>query len=214
MKSIVIFSGGLDSTVILALALSQGRECHALSFDYNQKHKVELDSAKKICEYYQVPQTIIKIDFEAFNLSSLVGEKQVPQNCSVQDRGHSKIPTTYVPARNTLFIAYALGFAEQLNAGEIYYGANMLDNAGYPDCRPEYVEAFQKLINTATKQSIEDRPPQLVAPLIQMTKKDIVTLGKKLEAPLEWTFSCYSPEKSKPCQKCDACILRKEGFNG
>jgi len=212
-KAVIILSGGLDSTVIMGLALSQGMECYAISFDYNQKHIIELEAAKKICEYYGVQQSIIKLDSTAFQCSSLVSAIPVPKDRSIQEMAENKIPNTYVPARNSLFIAYAMGFAEVLKADEIHYGANQIDSPGYPDCRPEYVSAFQKLINVATKQAVEEKAPRLLAPLINLNKVQIIELGKKLNVPIEMTFSCYSPTvDSTPCLHCDACILRNNAL--
>ena len=213
-KAIIIFSGGLDSTgVVLAMALANGRNCHALSFDYGQKHLIELKAAKKIADFYQISHQIIRLDPSAFSASSLVSDLKVPQGRSSTQMIQEGIPSTYVPARNTLFLAYALCQCELRQADEIHFGPNKLDSPCYPDCHPSYLSAFQKVIDLATKQAVEGSPPQLIIPLLNLTKKEIVREGMLLNAPLEFTWSCYSPTAEKhPCLQCDACILRLEGF--
>ncbi len=209
MKVIILFSGGVDSTLLLAKALSEGHECLALSFDYNQRHRVELEAARKIANHYGVEHRIVTIPNSAFSTSALVNGSEVAKNRSTDEILGEGIPSTYVPARNTLFISFALGMAESCGAAEIHYGANKLDYTCYPDCTPEYVEAFQELINTATKQSVEGAPPRLRAPLIYMTKSEIFSLGKELRIPFDMTFSCYDPTMdNEPCEACDACLLR------
>ena len=209
MKSLILLSGGLDSTVALAIALADGRECYTLSFDYGQRHKVELESAKAIAAHYCVPNQIICIDPTPFSKSSLVNlTLKVPQNRSAHDIVVSQIPNTYVPGRNTLFLAYALSIAEALEAQEIVIGANAMDASPYPDCRPAYFTAFQGLANVATKQAVENSGPKIAAPLLFWDKAQIVKKGKALNAPLEMTFSCYSPSNNEPCGGCDACVLR------
>lgn len=214
MRVVILFSGGLDSTVLIALAKSQNKEIHALTFDYGQRHKAEIDAAKKIAEYYQISHTIIKIDPNYFNSSSLIsGEIKVPTLRSKDEISKGGIPSTYVPARNTIFLSYALGYAEMFDACEIYYGCNMLDNPGYPDCTQKYVMAFQNVMNVATKQSVEKKPPKLMTPLIQLEKDKIISMGLDLNAPVEMSLSCYDPKNDgTPCNMCDACVLRKDGF--
>ena len=218
-KAIILLSGGLDSTVVLALALSQGRTCNVISFDYGQRHIVELESAKKIAAYYKVDHKIIKIDPSAFGMSSLMADKthtshlKIPENRTLEEMTLQGIPNTYVPARNTLFLAYALGQCELQNAQEIHFGSNKMDYAGYADCRPVFLEAFQSLMKYATKQSIEGAPPRLIVPLIEWDKTEIIRQGLALNAPLEMTLSCYNPQEFHPCERCDACILRKDGFS-
>ncbi len=213
-KAIILLSGGLDSTVILALALAQGRQCFALSFDYAQRHHEELKCAQKIAGYYDIPHRIISIDSLAFGQSSLVSDLEAPYLRTPEQIATQGTPNTYVPARNTLFLAYALGQCELLQANEIHFGANCLDGP-YPDCRPAYLEAFQQLICLATKQAVENRPPQLITPLLHWDKSEIIRQGLALKAPLELTLSCYRPLISDlPCQTCDACTLRNEGFRG
>ncbi len=211
MKAIILLSGGLDSTVMLAKALSEGRKCHALSFDYGQRHKLELTAAAEIASYYGVPHTVIAIDPKSFAGSSLVSDLPIPQNRNSEEISQGGIPNTYVPARNTLFLAYALGQAEILLAEEIYFGANAQDILPYPDCRPAFIAAFQALIQVSTKQAIEGRPPKLITPLIAWTKKEIAACGRSLNAPLHLTLSCYRPVSLRePCGSCDACILRSQ----
>lgn len=213
MKTIVLLSGGVDSCVVLASAMKKGLDCLCLSFHYNQRHKIELEAAKEIAKYYNAKHKIITIDPTAFSLSSLVTKEEIPKNRTIEQITNSEIPNTYVPGRNTLFIAYAAIQAEIYEAKEIHVGANLLDFHAYPDCRPIYFEKFQQLLNVATKQAIEGNPPQLKTPLIEMSKQEIVNLGIELKAPLSLTFSCYDPiEKNTPCQQCDACKIRGEAF--
>ncbi|MEC7839591.1 MAG: 7-cyano-7-deazaguanine synthase QueC [Chlamydiota bacterium] len=214
MKAIILMSGGIDSTVTLALALDKGYDCLALSFDYGQRHLIELTSARAICKHYDVPHHTIKIDPSAFGMSSLVEkDSPMPKERSLKEISEGGIPNTYVPARNTIFLSFALGQAEIFNADEIHFGMNAHDISAYPDCRPEYINAFQSLIDVATKQSLEKSPPKIVTPLTKMTKGDIITTGYRLAAPIELTHSCYNPTKNDlQCGVCDACALRKEGF--
>lgn len=213
-KAIILLSGGIDSTVNLAIAIDRGLDCYAISFDYEQRHRVELKSAAAICTHYGVEQRVIKIDPSSFAGSSLVDHNvDVPTSRKGSDILEGGIPNTYVPARNTLFLSYAVGFAETLNADEIHVGMNAMDRGAYPDCRPEFVVAFQNLINVATKQSVEQTPPQLITPLLELNKAEIIALGMELNAPLELTHTCYSPTSSGlQCGVCDACHLRAEGF--
>lgn len=214
MKTIVLFSGGIDSTVALAMAIQQGRQCHAVSFDYGQRHRLELECAKAIAAHYNVPHLVIKIDPAPFATSSLVNAAlTIAQDRSVAEITVAGTPNTYVPGRNTLFLAYALSLAEAVNADEIVIGANAMDASPYPDCRPQYFEAFQALANCATQQAIEKCGPKIVTPLLYWDKKAIVDKGRSLGAPLEMTFSCYAPTaENAPCGHCDACILRKLAF--
>lgn len=212
-KAIILFSGGIDSTVILAMALQRNLQCLALSFDYGQRHVHELNSARALAKSYQVEHTIIKIDPAAFRRSSLVEAMPMPRHRRLDEIACSPTPSTYVPARNTLFIAYAIAQAEIHGAHEIHFGPNALDHHAYVDCRPEYVQKYQELINLSTKQAIEGCPPRLITPLIQMTKADIVNKGKELNVPLHLTWSCYDPTPELlPCQSCDACMIRNNAF--
>lgn len=209
IKSLIIYSGGLDSTVCLYLAKSQKEIVEAISFYYHQKHKIELVKAKQITKSLNIPHNVIKLPAEIFTSSALVNENlKVPEF----KKNNNKIPITYVPARNLLFLSFALSYAESKNFQKIYIGVNALDYSGYPDCRPEFIKSFQETSRLATKTGIEGKPIQIVTPLINMTKKEIITLGAKLGVPFRKTHSCYSPIKGKPCGKCESCTLRKKGF--
>lgn len=213
MKAIILLSGGIDSTVILSLGLQRGLECIALSFDYRQRHRIELSSAQAVCCHYGVPHHILTLPEASFQQSALCSDLPMPPAKSLDEVKNRGISSTYVPARNTLFLAFALGQAEIYRAGEIHFGMNAADRNNYPDCRPEFAAAFQNLINVATKQSVEGEAPQLVTPLIDLHKPEIIKLGLSLGSPLELTHSCYAPIHGKePCQTCDACLLREEGF--
>lgn len=215
MKAIILLSGGLDSTVMLAMALQQEMECIALSFDYGQRNRAELLAAQKIALYYGVAHQTITIDPAVFQGSALLGRQQLAKNRTIQDIDTQGIPNTYVPARNTLFLAYAMGLAEQQDADEIHLGANANDKACYPDCRPEFIQAFQGVLNVATCRSAEKMPIQLKAPLLYWNKTDIVRQGIALKAPLDLSLSCYDPmSDGQPCHTCDACVLRKMAFAG
>lgn len=214
MKAVILFSGGLDSTVVLAKALADGRQCLALSFDYGQRHKIELNAAKEIALHYGVEHRVITIAPETFQMvgSGLTTGAKIQKNRSLTEMQNGKTPSTYVPARNTLFIAYALVQAEIFGANEIHLGPNKLDQIPYPDCRPSFVSAFQSVANLASKRAVEGNAPLLVTPLIELNKKEIVKLGMSLQAPLELTFSCYDPQDNAPCLECDACLLRADAF--
>ena len=213
-KAIVLLSGGLDSTVALAIAKESGRECIAISFNYGQRHRIELEYSKQVAAFYSIPQRIVTIDPFLFMSSSLSMEGNVPTNRTLEEIASGGIPSTYVPARNTLFLAYATAFAEIYQAQEIYVGMNADDQYGYPDCRPAYIAAFQGLLDVATKQSTTGSPPLLVTPLVKMTKKEIVAEGIRLKAPLSITWSCYAPTKTEEvCEVCDACTLRTAAFS-
>ncbi len=215
MKAIILLSGGIDSTVLLALALERGLDCSGLSFDYGQRHLVELNSARAICQYYKIPQNIITIDPQVFGVSTLL-KSQISQPVptgSPEEIRLAGIPSTYVPARNTLFLSYALGIAEISGAEEIHFGMNLQDRFGYPDCRPAFIEAFKKVAELATKQAVESISPKIVTPLQDWDKARIISEGMRLNAPLELTHSCYNPTKAGlQCGKCNSCVLRNEGF--
>lgn len=212
MKAVVLLSGGLDSTVMLASVLAANRNVLALSFDYRQRNIAELNAAKKIAKYYDVNHKIITIDPHSFDKSALVYTATVPKGRNLEQINAGGIPATYVPARNTLFLAFATAQAEIIEAQEIYLGANAADQKPYPDTRVEYHMAFQGLLNVATKQAVEGSPPQLLFPHSKLSKRDIIGLGISLKAPLELTVSCYDPTDDNHCGRCDACYLRKEGF--
>lgn len=211
MKSIILLSGGIDSTVILAMALKQGRECIGITFDYGQRHRIEIKAAQAVAHHYQIAQHLIRIDPLVFANSSLINQGAIRKNKTLQEMVEQGIPNTYVPARNTLFLAYAMGLAEKTNAAEIYFGANRDDRTCYPDCRPRFIEAFQGILEAAATQEI---PIKLVTPLADMDKRAIVRMGLALQAPLDITTSCYDPlPDGTACRQCDACILRDAAFN-
>jgi 7-cyano-7-deazaguanine synthase len=203
-KAIVLLSGGIDSTTTLYYAKSKGYNCHALIFDYGQRHRRELRSAVAVAKRAKVPYQIIKISLP-WKGSSLLDKKiKVPVR-----RKMKGIPSTYVPARNTIFLSFALSCAEAIGAQTIFIGANAIDFSGYPDCRPEFYKAFQKVIKKGTKK----KKIKVLTPLINMTKAQIIKLGMKLKAPLNITWSCYKGGK-RPCGVCDSCKLREKGFLG
>jgi 7-cyano-7-deazaguanine synthase len=211
-KAVVLLSGGLDSTTVLAMAVEEGLEITAVSFSYGQKHTLELKRAESIAEHFKVKEhLVINLDPEPFRGSALTGAGTVPENrASLQ----STIPVTYVPARNTVFLSIALGVAESRGADSVFIGVNSLDYSGYPDCRPEFIEAFQNLANLATKTAVEGRPPVIKAPLLHMTKAEIIRKGTELGVDYSTTLSCYRPdEQGRSCGVCDACMLRLAGFH-
>jgi 7-cyano-7-deazaguanine synthase len=211
--AIVLLSGGLDSATTLAIALSQGYETYALSFDYGQRHKRELEAAKKIAESLDAKKHLaVKIDNQIFGGSALTDDVDVPKSRSNKEIGAS-IPVTYVPARNTIFLAHALAWAETIGAGHIFIGANAIDYSGYPDCRPEFMALFETLANIGTKAGIEGARLQIHAPLIKMSKADIVRKAVELGVDLSLTHSCYDPlPDGRACGECDSCRLRQKGF--
>ncbi|MGZ4981116.1 MAG: 7-cyano-7-deazaguanine synthase QueC [Methylobacter sp.] len=208
-KAIILLSGGLDSITVLALAKKQGFKCYALSFDYGQRHNAELVAATKIAADYQVEDhKIIKL-----GLSSIGGSALTDEHIAVPNTPQEGIPVTYVPARNTIFLSFALGWAEVLNLTDIFIGVNAVDYSGYPDCRPEFIRAFQQLANLATKAGVEGEHFTIHAPLIALSKAEIIKKGVALGVDYQRTVSCYSAdEQGRACQICDACRLRKAGF--
>ena len=213
-KAVVLLSGGLDSATTLALARSQGFACHALSFAYGQRHARELEAAKKVAASLgAVEHLVLTLDLRSIGGSALTADIPVPKGRSQEEIGRG-IPVTYVPARNTIFLAHALGWAEVLGAEDLFFGANVYDGSGYPDCRPEYVEAFEKLANLATKAGVEGKSRfKIHTPLIRMTKAEIVTQGHALGVDFGLTWSCYEPTTDgRACGGCDSCLLRKKGF--
>jgi 7-cyano-7-deazaguanine synthase len=208
-KAIILLSGGLDSITVLALAQQQGFDCYALSFDYGQRHGAELKAASEIAKAYKVKEhKIVKLGLAAIGGSALTDENiQVPN--TLQDG----IPVTYVPARNTIFLAFALGWAEVLKTRDIFIGVNSVDYSGYPDCRPEFIKAFQQLANLATKAGVEGEHFSIHTPLISLSKAEIIKLGTELGINYAVTVSCYSADMSgRACRVCDACRLRAQGF--
>jgi len=213
-KAIVLLSGGLDSTTTLAIATSQGYEVYALSLDYGQKNRFELETAARIANRYHVAEhKMLTIDLRTFGGSSLTSQQAIERNRSPEEIG-ANIPSTYVPARNTLFLSYALAWADVLAAPNIFIGVNALDSSGYPDCRPEFIQAFQALANLATKMGTEGSTKIVIhTPLIKLRKVEIIRLGMELEVDYSMTTTCYEPlTGNRPCGVCDSCILRRRGF--
>jgi len=211
-KAVVLLSGGIDSSTTLAIALKKGFECYALTFDYKQRHRLEIESAKKIAIKLGVKKHLfVKFDLSEIGCSALTDTKiEVPKNrLSI-----TQIPITYVPARNTIFLSFALAWAEVLEAEVIFIGANAIDYSGYPDCREEYLKAFQKMANLATKASVEKKINfKIESPLLYMSKGEIIKKGIELGVDYSLTWSCYDPTlDGKACMKCDSCIYRKKGF--
>ena len=214
-RAVVLLSGGLDSTTVLAIAIRDGYSVYALSFDYGQNHKSELDAAISIAKQSGVERhVILKIDLRAFGGSALTDDMEIPKGRSIEAMAEG-IPATYVPARNTVFLSLALAWAETLDAENIFIGVNVLDYSGYPDCRPEYIEAFQNLANLATKSGTEGGMRFRVhTPLIAMTKREIIETGIALGVDYAVTCTCYDPTPSgAACGLCDACVLRLKGFS-
>ena len=213
-KAVVLLSGGVDSTTILAIAQSQGYDVYTMSFRYGQRHVLELASAKQISEKMGAKKhVIIDIDLRAFGGSALTADIDVPKERSDQEIG-TGIPITYVPARNTIFLSFALAWAETLEIDTIFIGVNALDYSGYPDCRPEYIEAYQRMGNLATKAGVEGTAKlKIETPLISMTKAQIIRKGAELGVDYGLTLSCYDPDpQGKACGACDSCLLRIKGF--
>lgn len=213
-RAVVLLSGGLDSTTTLAIAQSEGYELHALSFRYGQRHEIEIAAARRIAKLFGVTQhVVVEFDLRSFGGSALTSDIPVPKGRSLEDMG-SGIPVTYVPARNTIFLSFALAWSEVLEANDIFLGVNALDYSGYPDCRPEYVEAFQRMANLATKAGVEGRQRLTIhTPLIQKTKAEIIRRGLELGVDYSMTSSCYDPSASgEACGQCDSCLLRLKGF--
>jgi len=212
-RAVVLLSGGLDSATLLAQVLAEGWEAYALSFDYGQRHRLELERAAEIARSLGAAEhRTVRVDVGALGGSALTGQVAVPKDRPSIGEG---IPVTYVPARNTVFLALALAWAETLGARDLFYGANALDYSGYPDCRPAFVEAFERLANLATRDGVESAEPwfRVHAPLMRMSKADIVRRGTELGVPLGRTLSCYDPAPDgTPCGGCDACVLRAKGF--
>ncbi len=212
--AVVLLSGGLDSTTVLAIARSEGYRCHALSFDYGQRHEVELMAARRVADALGAERHVVaRIDLRQFGGSALTADLEVPKSASADDLGGG-IPITYVPARNTIFLSFALAWAETLEASDLWIGVNALDYSGYPDCRPEYIAAFETMANLATKAGVEGRVrTRIHTPLMQMTKADIVRRGLDLGVDYGLTHSCYDPgPDGRPCRGCDSCLLRAKGF--
>jgi len=213
-KAVVLLSGGLDSATVLAIAVSEGFEPYALSFRYGQRHTVELDAAGRVANALGAAKHVVAdIDLRVFGGSALTDDTlEVPHHDSVEDLG-SDIPVTYVPARNTIFLSFALAWAETLGASDVFIGVNALDYSGYPDCRPEYIAAYEQMANLATKAGVEGHQRLKVhTPLIQLTKAETISRGLELGVDYALTHSCYDPADGHPCGTCDSCLLRTRGF--
>ncbi|MFE4869473.1 7-cyano-7-deazaguanine synthase QueC [Streptomyces sp. NPDC056682] len=213
--AIVLLSGGLDSTTVLAIAKDQGYTPYALSFRYGQRHSVELEAAKRVAEAQGVARHVIAdIDLRVFGGSALTSDIDVPKHDSLDHTAQGGVPITYVPARNTIFLSFALAFAETVNASDIFTGVTAVDYSGYPDCRPEYIDAYAKMANLATRAGVEGTQQlKIHSPLMEMSKADIVTEGLRLGVDYSITSSCYDPdEQGRACGHCETCLLRLKGF--
>jgi 7-cyano-7-deazaguanine synthase len=213
-KAVVLVSGGMDSATTLALANREGFQTHALTFQYGQRHALEVEAARQVARSLGAArQVIVPIDLRAFGGSALTSDLPVPKDRPLEEIGRG-IPITYVPARNTIFLSFALAWAEVLGSSDIFLGVNSLDYSGYPDCRPEYIEAYQHLANLATRAGVEGRQRLTIhTPLIRLTKADIVRLGLEMGVDFALTVSCYDPSpEGIACGRCDACLLRLKGF--
>jgi 7-cyano-7-deazaguanine synthase len=212
--AVCLLSGGLDSSTSLGVAARDGFECHALSFDYGQRHRAELEAAARVARHFRAAEhRVVRIDLRAFGASALTSEIDVPRGRSLQEMSRA-IPITYVPARNTIFLSYALAWAEVLESSDIFIGVNAIDYSGYPDCRPEYIAAFERMANLATKAGVEGRTHIAIqTPLAQLNKAQIVRLGADVGLDFGLTHSCYDPgQGGEPCGQCDSCLLRRKGF--
>lgn len=214
MNAVCLLSGGLDSATCLGVARREGFDCYALSFDYGQRHRIELEAADRVARHFQAREhRTARIDLRAFGGSALTADIDVPKHDKVEDLGGG-IPITYVPARNTIFLSYAMAWAEVLQASDIFIGVNAIDYSGYPDCRPEFIAAFEQMANLATKAGVEGITKLRVhTPLSKLDKAGIVRLGKDVGVDFSQTHSCYDPDPAgRPCGACDSCLLRKKGF--
>jgi len=213
-RAICLLSGGLDSATCLALARAGGYECYCLSFDYGQRHRIELEAARRVAQQLGAKEhRIAKIDLRVFGGSALTDDLDVPKD-RAENEMKTGIPVTYVPARNTIFLSFALAYAEVAAAADIFIGVNAIDYSGYPDCRPEFIEAFERMANLATRAGVEGKTRLSIrTPLIRMTKADIVRKAVELGVDLALTHSCYEPDaEGRACGRCDSCLLRRKGF--
>src|SRR5437763_12779096 len=210
MRAVVLLSGGLDSATVLAIAKREERECLAMSIVYGQRHQIELRAAQRVAETIGVAEHVVfPLDLRVFGASALTSDLSVPKDAV----GAPGIPITYVPARNTIFLSLALGYAEAKEADEIWLGVNAVDYSGYPDCRPEFLDAFQQVIVKGTRSGVEHGTPRIVAPLLSLSKADIIRRGTTLGVDYSLTHSCYDPDaEGRACGHCDSCILRRRGF--
>lgn len=212
-SAVVLVSGGLDSATVLAMADADEYDIYALSFRYGQRHSAELDAAVRVADHVGVRRHVVAdIDLRVFGGSALTADIEVPKHSSATELS-DEIPVTYVPARNTVFLSYALAYAETCGADDIFIGVNALDYSGYPDCRPEYISAFETMANLATKRGVQGKRVRIHAPLIEMTKAQIIAAGLELGVDYSLTLSCYDPDAAgRPCGECDSCLLRLRGF--
>ena len=213
-KAVCLLSGGLDSSTCLAYARREGFTCYALSFDYGQRHRIELQAASRVAESLRAARhLVIPVDLRPFGGSALTSDIEIPKGRSAEEMS-TGIPVTYVPARNTVFLSFALAWAEVLEAEDIFIGVNAVDYSGYPDCRPEYIQAFERMGNLATRSGVEGKTHlHIHAPLIRLSKAEIVKLAVELGVDLRLTHSCYDPAPDgSPCGSCDSCLLRQKGF--
>jgi 7-cyano-7-deazaguanine synthase len=212
-KAVVLLSGGIDSATTLALAKQQGFNLYALTVDYGQRHRIEVEAARRIARSLAVNEhKVVNLDLAAIGGSALTGDAKVPKSRSKEQIG-KEIPVTYVPGRNTIFLALALSWAEAIGASDLFIGATAIDYSGYPDCRPEYIEAFQKLANLGTKAGVEGRPIRIRAPFVNMPKSEIIKKGIALGLDYSLTHSCYDPTgDGRACGECDSCLFRKKAF--
>lgn len=212
-RAVVLLSGGLDSTVTAAVAKQEGFALYLLTIAYRQRHAVEIEQAKQVAAAFGVQNhLVVEVDLRALGGSALTGDQEVPKNRQEQDRAQG-IPVTYVPARNLIFLSLAAAHAEVVGASVIYFGANVLDYSGYPDCRPEFIRAFEQAVAAGTKSGVEGARLEVRAPLLRLSKAEIIQLGMKLQAPLHLTHSCYDPIGSVACGRCDSCLIRRQGFS-
>ncbi len=212
--AVCLLSGGLDSSTCLAYARRQRFECHALSFDYGQRHRIELDAARRVAAALGARRHVVMpIDLRVFGGSALTGDIAVPKGRGAEEMAQG-IPVTYVPARNTIFLSLALAYAETLEAADIFIGVNAIDYSGYPDCRPEFIAAFERMANLATKAGVEGRTSvRIHTPLSKLSKAEIVRLAEELHVDFGLTHSCYDPDPAgRACGQCDSCLLRRKGF--
>jgi len=213
-RAVILLSGGLDSTTVLAIAKSEGLDIHAMTFRYGQRHQAEIEAARRVAKRFGVGEhVVVDIDLRLFGGSALTSDIAVPKGRPIKEMAYG-IPITYVPARNTIFLSFALAWAEVLKAEDIFIGVNALDYSGYPDCRPEYIEAYQRMANLATREGVEGRQNLTIhTPLIQLTKAEIIRRGLDLGVDYSETSTCYDPSPtSEACGECDACLLRLKGF--
>lgn len=209
-KAVILLSGGLDSATVLAIAKDAGYDCHALSFAYGQRHDAELAAAKRVAEAYTVVEHLVL----PMALDMIGGSALTDESIKVPEHRTTGIPVTYVPARNTVFLSLALGWAEVLEADNIFIGVNAVDYSGYPDCRPEFIESFETMANLATKRAVEGQKLRIHTPLINLTKSEIIQMGQRLDVDYTLTVSCYqADEEGHACGRCDSCRLRRRGFD-